>query len=85
MVYTTLDTDGQRVDCERLLLPFGSPDGSVKQLLASMAVISLTRNVVLSKALNQFERSHEIAFAGGFGHCRATTARRECREPASSK
>lgn len=67
MVYTTLDTDGQRVDCERLLLPFGSPDGSVKQLLASMEVISVTRNVVLSKAVNDFERSHEIAFAGCFG------------------
>lgn len=67
MVYTTLDADGRRVDCERLLLPFGSPDGSVKQLLASMEVISVTRNVVLSKALNHFERAHEIAFAGCFG------------------
>ena len=67
MVYTTLDADGQRVDCERLLLPFGSPDGSVKQLLASMEVISVTRNVSLSTALNHFERAHEIAFAGCFG------------------
>jgi hypothetical protein len=67
MVYTTLDADGQRVDGERLLLPFGSPDGSVKQLLASMEVISVTRNVALSKALNHFERAHQIVFAGCFG------------------
>lgn len=67
MVYTTRDADGQRVDGERLLLPFGSPDGSVKQLLASMEVVSETRNVALSKALNHFERAHEIAFAGCFG------------------
>ena len=67
MVYTALDADGQRVDCERLLLPFGLPDGSVKQLLASMEIISVTRNVALSNALNHFERAHEIAFAGCFG------------------
>lgn len=67
MVYTTLDADGQRIDGERLLLPFGSPDGRVKQLLASMEVISLTRNVPLPEALNHLERAHEIAFAGCFG------------------
>lgn len=67
MVYTTLDADGQRIDCERLLLPFGPPGGGVKQLLASMEVISETRNVAVSKALSHFERAHEIAFAGCFG------------------
>jgi hypothetical protein len=67
MIYTTLDNEGQRVDCERLLLPFGTPDGGVKQFLASMEIISLTGNVVLSNAVPLFERTHEIALAGYFG------------------
>lgn len=66
MIYTTLDTDGQRLDCERLLLPFGPPDGGVKQLVASMEAISFKGNVIFSEAVAHFERSHEIVFAGCF-------------------
>jgi len=66
MIYTALDAEGQRIDCERLLLPFGSAEGGVRQLLASMEVVGLMRNVPLSEAVTHFARSYEIAFAGCF-------------------
>ena len=66
MIYTTLDSDGRRIDCERLLLPFATPDSRVGVLLATMEAISLKGYVVLSKALDHFERSYDIAFAGCF-------------------
>jgi hypothetical protein len=66
MIYTTIDSEGHRLDCERLLLPFATPDRGVGQLLASMEAISLTGDVILTKALEHFERSHDIAFAGYF-------------------
>ena len=66
MIYTTCDADGQRLDCERLLLPFGLPDGGVRQLVASLEVVGVTRNVALSETLSHFERAHEIPFAGCF-------------------
>ena len=51
LIYTivsTIDTDGHRVDCEGLLLPFGS-NGSVEQVLTSLRLKSTQGKVQRKK------------------------------------
>src|SRR5579872_1860725 len=42
VIFSTMDLDGHRVDCHRLLLPFGRDD-KVEQLLASLQLSSVQK------------------------------------------
>lgn len=66
MIYTTRDNLGRRLDCERLLLPFGSAQTGVRQLIASNEPISLDGDIVLDQSLDHFTAGYEILLAGQF-------------------
>ena len=56
LVYTivsTIDTNGHRVDCEALLLPFGR-NNSVEQILTSLRLKSVQGRVQRKKILGEF-------------------------------
>ncbi len=63
MVYTTEDASGNRLDCERLLLPFGDPNTGVRQFMASMEPISTKGDASLATALEYFVRDFQITLA----------------------
>ncbi len=66
LVYTiisTLDSQGQLVDCERLLLPFGT-GSKVTQLLASLQLTQVPGGIRRKKILASFEMEAKLAFAG---------------------
>ena len=62
-ILSTLDSAGHRVDCERLLLPFGR-DGVVEQIVASLQLISLEGNFERKTVLQHFEKQAEIVVVG---------------------
>ncbi len=62
-ILATSDTDGKRVDCERLLLPFGS-FGRVTQLLASLQLISVDGHFDRGTVLQRFELKTEVVLSG---------------------
>lgn len=59
MILSTWDAKCNRIDCERLLLPFGA-DGEVKQLLGSMQLTNVPEAAYRGKALGHFEIHTEI-------------------------
>jgi len=60
MIISTIGPNGQRVECHRLLLPFGR-DGAVEQILASLqlTIVSARRQVV-----GDFKMQADIVFSG---------------------
>jgi len=65
-VYTILATvngNGERVDCERMLLPFGQA-GHVSQMLASLQLSSVEGRFSRSTALSEFRQHAELVLAG---------------------
>jgi len=62
-IFATIDADGRRVDCERLLLPFGS-FGRVAQLLGSLQLISVDGEFDRGTILERFEGHTEIILSG---------------------
>jgi hypothetical protein len=67
LVYTivsTIDSNGNRVDCERLLLPFGRDGSKVEQILTSVEFISDQGEVRRQKILNSFQIQADLLFAG---------------------
>jgi hypothetical protein len=67
IVYTivsTIDTDERRVDCERLLLPFGRDGSKVEQILASLQLVSAPGGVRRAKILNNFQMQADLLFSG---------------------
>ena len=76
MIYTTQDNGGNRVDAERLLLPFGPSSGGVRQLLASTEMISTNSDLRLAGAADLFNTRHEILLAARLS---AARWRRESR------
>jgi PilZ domain len=62
-IISTLDTQGQRVDCERLLLPFGS-GSKVTQMLASLQLTQVPGGIRRKKILSSFEIEAKLVFAG---------------------
>jgi len=60
MIISTIGPNGQRVDCHRLLLPFGR-DGAVEQVLASLqlTIVNTRRQVV-----GDFKMQADIVFSG---------------------
>ena len=62
-VIATFNADGKRVDCERLLLPFGC-SGRVGQLLASLQLISLDGQFSRASIIKTFEGHSEVMLSG---------------------
>ena len=61
MVFSTIDGNDTRVDCQRLLLPFGRDDAKVEQMLASL---QLTITQGRSRVLNHFEMQADVLLEG---------------------
>ena len=64
MIYSTTDQQGRRVDGERLLLPFGTPETGVRQIIASTEPISLDGELRLQIVLDDFVARTTISYAG---------------------
>jgi hypothetical protein len=67
LVYTilsTIDAHERRVDCERLLLPFGRDDSRVEQILASLQLTNVPGGVQRKKILNNFQMQADLLFSG---------------------
>ena len=67
LIYTilsTIDTDERRVDCERLLLPFGRDGSKVEQILASLQLVSVPGGVQRKEIVNQFQMQADLIFSG---------------------
>jgi len=62
-VISTIDSMGHRVDCERLLLPFGNGP-VVKQIVASLQLISLKGRFERTTVLNNYRSVATIELAG---------------------
>ena len=63
MTIATCDPSGHRVECERLLLPFGSGQ-HVTHILASLQLVSLEGTFDRRTIVQQFEKQAEITFCG---------------------
>jgi hypothetical protein len=62
-VIATINADGERVDCERLLLPFGF-SGRVGQLLASLQLISMDGQFARGSIIETFKMYSEVVLSG---------------------
>ncbi len=63
MSIATLDAAGHRVDCERLLLPFGS-DGEVTHIMASLQLVSVEGSFERRSIVRQFAQQADVTFCG---------------------
>lgn len=75
-IISTIDPAGHRIDCERLLLPFGSSD-EVQHLIASMQLISPKGDFRRNTVLDNYRITAKIEVAGriraGFARPKVTT------------
>lgn len=62
-IISTVDHAGHRVDCERLLLPFGKGE-EVEQLVATMQLISLKGDFKRKTILNDYRMAAKVELAG---------------------
>lgn len=62
-IITTIDANAHVVECERLLLPFGS-DGAVEYFLAALQLISYQGTVDRTTVADEFRARCEVTFAG---------------------
>jgi hypothetical protein len=62
-IISTVDAAGQRGDCERLLLPFGS-GSEVQQIVSSLQLISLNGNFARKTVLDQYRLTSKVELAG---------------------
>ena len=60
-IFSTLDASDTRVDCHRLLLPFGRDGSKVEQLLTSLQLTTIQGR---GRVLNHFEMQADVLFAG---------------------
>jgi hypothetical protein len=63
MVISTTDDLGNTVDCERLLLPFGDASGEVRQIVASLQLISVDGRFTRETVLARFTAAAKVTFA----------------------
>ena len=63
MTIATCDPSGHRIECERLLLPFGGGQ-NVTHILASLQLVSLEGTFDRRTILQQFAKQVEITFCG---------------------
>ena len=61
-VISTRDDAGRRVNCERLLLPFGEEDGKPRQIVTSLQLISYDGEFTRATVLAFFAREAEVTF-----------------------
>ncbi len=64
MSIATFDSSGHRIDCERLLLPFGDGGAKATHILASLQLVSLAGTFRRDTILQQFERGADVTFCG---------------------
>jgi hypothetical protein len=67
LIYTiisTIDSNDHRVDCERLVLPFGRDGSKVEQILGSLQLVSIPGGVRRNKILNNFQMQADLIFSG---------------------
>jgi hypothetical protein len=92
-IISTVDSNEQRVDCERLLLPFGRDGSRVEQILASLQLKSVQQAVRRKKILGNFNIQADVLFscriksgfagpAGGATGEKRRASRREIRRAA---
>ncbi len=88
-IYTilrTTDAAGRRIDCERLLLPFGGNGTTVEQVVASLQLTSVAP-VQRKRVLENFRARADIIFAGsiaaGFGKPRVEAVEAPAPETAA--
>src|SRR5258708_13506103 len=62
-IFSTIDANDQRIDCERLLLPFGR-DGKVEQLLGSLQLKGSQNGVRRTKGLADFQLPAVVLVSG---------------------
>lgn len=62
-IISTVDAAGHRVECERLLLPFGTGN-DVQQIVASMQLISLKGDFQRRTVLDKFRMKSRVELAG---------------------
>lgn len=60
-IFSTIDANDNRVDCHRLLLPFGNDGTRVEQIVASL---QLTVIETRKKVLNHFAMQTDVLFSG---------------------
>ena len=60
-IFSTIDASDTRVDCHRLLLPFGRDGTKVEQMLGSLQLTTIQGR---GRVLNHFEMQTEVVFAG---------------------
>jgi len=60
-IFSTIDASDTRVDCHRLLLPFGRDGTKVEQMLASLQLTTIQGR---GRVLNHFEMQADMLFAG---------------------
>jgi len=60
-IYSTIDANDNRVECHRLLLPFGGASGKVEQMLASL---QLTVTDTAKRVLTHFDIQTDLLVAG---------------------
>ena len=63
-IISTIDPAGHRVDCERLLLPFGS-GSEVEEILASFHLISLKGTFERRTIIDRFRIASKVELVGG--------------------
>ena len=62
-VFSTWDAGGNRVDCERLLLPFGHDGVMVEQIVASLQLKSPEGDFERASILEKFQQRAELTFS----------------------
>lgn len=63
-IVSTIDSNERRVDCERLLLPFGSDGSRVEQILACLQLTDVPGSIRRKKILNNFQLHADLIFSG---------------------
>jgi hypothetical protein len=63
-IVSTIDANSHRVDCERLLVPFGSDGSKVEQILASLHLTSVRGGLQRTTILNNFQMQADLLFSG---------------------
>jgi hypothetical protein len=64
MTIASLDSERNRVDCERLLIPFCNGAGLVTHILSSVEVISMAGTFERKSVLKHFSADSRVSFCG---------------------
>lgn len=77
MIYSAEMPGGARIDCERMLLPFGRTENGVEQIIASMEPISIDGDVDMNVAVGHFIANFRLTFVGSISAAPGTVARQK--------